>query len=200
MGYIIGLQNSMYSLVRNGLNVCDGGIGPAWHRGVRTSCGSFGDGTYQNTAGKLNFSPSSSNASNGAAVVSELALLLTAGRMSTANQNAIENAYANSFSNGGAELALQVALVLMISSPEFHATNIIQPNHAEPRAPSPVPEQNETVPYKAVVHVNLFVSFSMPQLPPRSIPYVVTLLSLLFFSMSHFALPARVVYRVGWIV
>ena len=111
MKYIIGGQNALYQLVQFGLSACSGGLGQRWDRGVDLICGSDNNRTYRKAAGNLAFSPDSSASS----VVDQLATLLTADRLCDANRFVIEGAYSASYTAGGAEEALQVAQVLMLT-------------------------------------------------------------------------------------
>ena len=86
--------------------------------------------------------------------------MLTAGRISDANRALIEAAYTENYSHasGGAKLALQIAQVLMISTPEFHAMNVVKKGaNGSARTATPSAAKNENIPdYKAIIHVNLF--------------------------------------------
>ena len=56
---------------------------------------------------------------------------------------------------GGPVEAIQVATILMTATPEFHTTNIVDMTAVE-RTATPTLPKNENVPYKALVHINLF--------------------------------------------
>ena len=91
-----------------------------------------------NSKGYLTYEPSVSGA---AAVVDELALLLTAGRLSPDNKALLEDAYSNL--NG-----LESALKLITTTPEFHTTNSVNKD-AGPR-PSASVQAGESSDYKSV--------------------------------------------------
>jgi len=167
---IVSSQNAYYMFVQLGLSACFGGIGPRWDRGVFQSCGSWNDRSYRNAVAHLDFSPSSPDLSDSAEVINELNTILTASRLSVPNKALIESAYTSSYNDGGPEEALQVAQVLMLTSPEYHTTNNVLPDHSQIRVPTPQPEKNETVPYKAIIHLNLFGGMdSMSMLAPAPI-------------------------------
>jgi len=120
-------------------------------------CGNYNDGQYDKSAGYLDFTPSTNDLSDSSAVVQELATLLTGNRLSSVNRAIIESAYTNSYGTGGEakeKEALQVAQVLMTSTPEFSTTNIVFPNGNARQAPL-MPSKDESTAYKAIVHINL---------------------------------------------
>ena len=86
--------------------------------------------------------------------VSQLATLITSGRLSQASHDLIVEQYNTTFYSENAETALKTALHLLIVSPEFHSTNPVRPSGL-PRLPRPQPGTVDE-PYKAIVYVYLF--------------------------------------------
>jgi len=160
---IHGLSNALYSLLRFGLSACTGGIGIYWSRNLYATCGNYGDGRYTNTAAHLSYSPS--EASN---VVDDLALLLTSNRLSPENRHIIETQVTLSYvAKGSISEAVQVATILIMSTPEFHTWNTASMTETARTATPSVPK-NLHVPYKVLVHVNLFGGMdSMNMLVPH---------------------------------
>jgi len=146
---IIGLLNGMMAMIDLGLNECYGGFGmrTVWNCGnFRTR---FSPERYSN--GALGFNPTDD--STASAVVDELALLLTGGRLTDNSRSAIETAYNSANASGGKNKALRMAQKLIVTTPEFHATSVFKPlSEARPEPPLP---QEPANPYKAVVYVNL---------------------------------------------
>ncbi len=105
------------------------------------------EGDFGNAVAKLSYEPSSGDADT---IVSELATLLTSGRLSAANKQVIKEAYSSMPDNAA---ALRVAQQLIVSSPEFHTTNTVQMN-GESRTILTSPEPSG-VPYKALIFVML---------------------------------------------
>ena len=109
-------------------------------------------------------------------VVSQLSTILTADRLSPANKDKIEEAFSAKYlaviDAGGtaaeaAKAALAVAQVLMVSIPEFHSTNQVYIGDTA-RTPTPRATKDGTVPYKAIIHINLFGGMdSMNMLVPH---------------------------------
>lgn len=117
------------------------------------NCGKFRD-TYSPEVysnGALAFTPT--DQSTASAVVDELALLLTGGRLSANSRVALEAAYSSTLSSVGANKALRMAQKLIIATPEFHSTGTFKPIEASRPEPSLPPASDKG--YKAVVYVNL---------------------------------------------
>lgn len=127
-------------------------------------CGNF-DGFLDKTGAYLDFTPSG-DISSSANVVGQLATLLTSDRIHPSNRAKIEAAYEASFDDGGADEALRVAMILMVSIPEFHTLNKVLPTSV---AREPTPQADKiAVPYKAIVSINLFGGMdSMTMLAPH---------------------------------
>lgn len=142
---VINSQNAFYNLFRMGLSQCDGGIGHRWGKGRFSSCGNR-DGSFDNSGGYLNYAPVGDRSSS-SNVVGQLATILTSDRISPSNRALIESAYSANYDAGGNETALQIAQVLLTTTPEFHTTNKVAPIE-NVRAPTPRSESDENTPYK----------------------------------------------------
>ena len=88
-------------------------------------------------------------------LVTDLSLLLTAGRLSPESRQVVETAYDARLAESGGSTpeALRVAEQLVMIAPEFHATNA--PQHTEATRPPPADKPPPTRPYKAIVMVFL---------------------------------------------
>ena len=149
----IGLLNGMFSMVKYGFNYCNGGFGDyaGW-----VPCDEGRPDLYDhaNNLAYLSFSRqfdagSTTAEAQAEAVVSELATILTSGRLSVENKAVIKEAYIEKLPDAAG--ALRLAQQLILTSPEFHTTNTLKLSgdtrgQVEPPAPSGVP-------YKAIVYV-----------------------------------------------
>ena len=147
MKYVIGSQNAYYMLSQNGLSKCWGGIGGSLTAG--RNCNDPGE-----PVGSLTFTPQGDTSSS-SNVISQLATLLTADRLDDTSKSIIEDVYTATVASDGEEAALKAAEVLMVSAPVFHATNKAEPINKE-RTSTPLTPKDESEPYKAVIHLNLF--------------------------------------------
>jgi cullin-associated NEDD8-dissociated protein 1 len=94
----------------------------------------------------LDQEPPSANAT---AIVGELSVLLTGGRLGAHNRAIIEAAYTDKRSTNGAKYALSHARILITAAADFHVTNTNARQPTERLTPAPVVSQNRS--YKAVV-------------------------------------------------
>ena len=136
----------MFSLVKYGLNSCDGGFGSDWSDCKEGNF--FYANAYLSLSRPYNEVTTTADA-QADAVVSELSTLLTSGRLSAENKQVIMSAYKEKLPDAGA--ALRLAQQLILTSPEFHTTNTIKKNgdvRGQPELP-----QGSGVPYKAIVYV-----------------------------------------------
>ncbi len=101
--------------------------------------------------GYLEYTPSDS--SNGSQVVEDMSLLLLGGRLNSHTKSILVDAYNQELSSNGAENALKVLQKLIISTPEFHSTNVFESIDAT-RTEPPQPQPSNTS-YKAIVYLNL---------------------------------------------
>lgn len=114
---LLSFLNGMSSLVQYGLTTCVDGFGTT---AGREDCGAVEYGGHR-IDGLLGYEPPSDDA---AAVVDELSLLLTGGRLGGTSRGVIMAAYDEALRAHSAGAALQVAQELMVVSAEFHATNL----------------------------------------------------------------------------
>ncbi|KAI2490759.1 Protein of unknown function (DUF1501) [Fragilaria crotonensis] len=144
----IDFLNGVFSLIKYGLTPCLEGFGryqwwddmPCWEYTL--------GGNNKGVFGKLSYLPASS--SSVATYIDELAMLLTAGRLSTSNRNLIRTVVA---AEPNRTMAVMKAQQLIALAPEFHSTNIARKSgvtRPEPESPTP-----STKPYKAVVYLLL---------------------------------------------
>lgn len=132
---IVGLMNGLFSLIKYGLNECNGGFG------------AFGDCSNPYPSGNITYVPSNINTPTD--MVRDLSYLLTGGRMTSTKQQAIVSAIA---AQPNATSQYQLALQLLTSAPEFHSTSSLD---ALAPAEKPPPPPRTTVPptpdYKVVI-------------------------------------------------
>ena len=143
---VIGLLNGLFSLIKFGLSDCNKGFGE-WMRHFSYYCNT--EGQFINAWGKLNFVPKDKE--NGRSVVDEMSTLLTAGRLNEATREIIADEY-NKADND--EAALRIAQQLMVVSPEFQGTDMMEFNGEERQLP-PTEPVDENGSYKAVVYLFL---------------------------------------------
>ena len=135
------LTNGQFAIIDFGLNDCWGGFGDLkpWFKG----CGLI-DSDDNFNHGQLNYKPSQN--STVSEIVSEVALLLTSGRLNSDTKVELENAYSNL---GG----LSAVQKLITTTPEFHSTGLM--NMRTSLRPQPDVPENSSEPYKAVIFLNL---------------------------------------------
>ena len=140
---IVGLMNGLYSLTKYGLTECFGGLSK------RTGgCNRLTDGDFSAARGNLTYSPTDPADAN--ATVDELATLLTAGRLNPESRRIITEEYSK---QSDPESGLRIAQQLVLSSPEFHSTNMVQ--FSGEKRPVPEPSAPTTRPYKHVTYLFL---------------------------------------------
>lgn len=144
----IGLLNGMFSMVKYGLNNCRGGFNDWWG-----SCHENNDFTYSyaRLGHEDPWVQPETAATHAKVVVDEIALILTAGRLSPTSTDIIANAYSTKLIAEGHEAALRLALQLIVTTPEFHTNQIAIPSGQA--RPEPALPTASGVPYKAVVMV-----------------------------------------------
>jgi uncharacterized protein (DUF1501 family) len=144
----VDFMNGLLSLIKYGLTSCYGGLGKyEWWKTYDCSKYTVG-GVNDGVLGSLTFTPS-----NGLAVsqiTNELATLLTAGRLNRSSREFISQIIQ---SEPDITLGVKKAQQLIVTSPEFHTTNIIRKSGVS--RPEPEPPKASTKPYKAVVYVFL---------------------------------------------
>ena len=106
------------------------------------------NGLYERSYGHLSRVPAGTTI---AEMVSEVSLLLTAGRLSQENKNIIEAACSSEPDSGAQYRCIQQ---LVVFSSEFHTTNTMKKS-GEARAVDTTTATNSTEPYKALVYLYL---------------------------------------------
>lgn len=136
LSQVVGLLNGLYGIIEQGrLLNCD-------RRG-------FGPSGGCSTGGSLAFEPE--DYENRTKIISDLSLLLTSGRLVEEKQVAILDALS---SEPNATKAYELALQLIVTTPEFHSTSNVDP-YAD-IDPSSEPQGEPKSDYKAVIHIMLF--------------------------------------------
>lgn len=120
------------------------------HLCAKSFYSSADDGRYERSIGHLARAPTGSNITQ---MVSEVSLLLTAGRLSQDNSDIIEAACSSEpdYDYGARYRCIQQ---LVVTSPEFHSTNTIQKS-GEARVVDTSSAVNSTEPYKSLVYLYL---------------------------------------------
>ena len=144
----IDFLNGVFSLIKYGLTPCFEGFGRyQWWDDIPCWKYTLG-GNNKGVMGKLRYLPASG--SSAVTYIDELAMLLTAGRLSTSSRQLISTVVA---AEPNRTMAVMKAQQLIALTPEFHSTNIAQKSGAtrpEPESPTP-----SIKPYKALVYVLL---------------------------------------------
>ena len=110
--------SGLHSLFIGGLTSCYNGFG----RRYAKSCGNSAE-VARTTDGVLAFTPTKPD--DPQAVVQELALLLTDGRLNDVARAVVEKAYARVMGYLGKQRALKAALKLLVLTSEFHSTKYV---------------------------------------------------------------------------
>ena len=167
MPKVVGLLNGMFSLIKYGLSNCRGGFGDG--RGCT-------EGSFNSADGHLTFSKpfdATAPARRGLRyleaqadealeaqaddVVNDLSTILTSGRLSDENKAVIKAAYISKLNVTAEEdpdaagSALRIAQQLLVTTPEFHTTNIPK-LIGENREKAELPQSSGSF-YKAIVYV-----------------------------------------------
>jgi uncharacterized protein (DUF1501 family) len=144
----IDLLNGLFSLIKYGLSSCLGGFG-RYQWWTSYDCSKYVPaGDNDGMLGKLTYGVQGGSSSG--SIVEELATLLTAGRLGRSSRKVIESVIAN---EANTAMAVMKAQQLMVLTPEFHATNIVQQSNAV--RPDPEAPKVSSKPYKAVIYVLL---------------------------------------------
>ena len=137
---VVGLVNGLFSLIKYGMAFCFGGFG-----GFEAWCGLEDEGGRNLAWGEITLTPE--NINDNESVVNELATLLTAGRLNSQSRDIIKNEIAGI---PDADARFRLAQQLVVISPEFHSTNLVQFTGVDRAPPDEV--QPSSRPYKAVVY------------------------------------------------
>ena len=149
-GRVIGLLNGLLSLIQYGLVKCGGGFG------AYGACRSSPQRPTQEPSGYLTYQSESMD--DAVALVQDLSILLTSGRLSHERMNTIQQAFE---SESDPEAGQRLALQLIVTSPEFHTTSAIDPNVAVSSSSTDSNQEDTTSgaapaqEYKAVIHLAL---------------------------------------------
>lgn len=139
---VVGMLNGLISLVKYGLTDCNGGF--AQKSPGYGNCND--DGRYERSFGRLNYVPSGTTLEEKA---DDLALLLTAGRLSEANRDTIVAAC-----SAKPDEASQVRCMtqLIFVTPEFQTTSVVTQSGEARSSPEATTGGTPTEPYKAIVY------------------------------------------------
>lgn len=131
------MLNGLFGLIKDSLKKCNDG---------------FGLSTYglceKITSGTITYEPANFN--DRVRFVTELSIILTGGRLAEKKRIAIVEAL-NSEPNSA--LAFELALQLIVTTPEFHSTSLVDPNATPSPNSGSVGEPKSE--YKAVIHLTL---------------------------------------------
>ena len=153
--FSLHLQNGLNSLVETGMSDCKGGL-TAGPLGFDEMCHPHFKDSPLRSKGLTRYTPE--QGADADAVVDDLSLLLSAGRLSDHSRERIRAACANETEESSSLGGFQLAQKLILASPEFHVTNANRAASSPRPAPLPPPRTHETgsPDYKAVVFVGLF--------------------------------------------
>mmetsp|Transcript_662 Transcript_662/g.1594 ORF Transcript_662/g.1594 Transcript_662/m.1594 type:complete len:2342 (-) Transcript_662:143-7168(-) len=152
---IMTLANGLMNMVKYGMDRCYGGLGLTRNYHGIGECVYRKMGHFENSSGYLNFTPADVEPS---AMVDELATIMTAGRLSSANRQTIVDAVAN---ETNATLSSIKIRQLILTTAEFHTTGSIEKTEGTRSLPEPEEEESSnssgtsSSSYKAVVYVML---------------------------------------------
>ncbi len=136
----------MFSFTKFGLSRCNQGFNDWW--GSCTENEDFSS-SYAHFTHAKPWITQEDAFTHAAAVVEELSLILTAGRLHPHSKDIITNAYATKLPVSGDAAAHRLALQLILTTPEFHTSQIAIPSGLA--RPEPAQPSASGVPYKAVV-------------------------------------------------
>lgn len=146
---ILGTMNGFLAMIKYGLDRCFNGFGETWNWEGVGGCQSRVAGRYANRASRPVFIPQ--DASSPAAIVDELATIMTSGRLCAEHREVIKTVVAN---EADPLLGIIKAEQLIASTAEFHSTGTIEPRRVERTIESdpesPPPEKSKQ-PYKALI-------------------------------------------------
>jgi len=129
MPTVIATSNGILSLIKYGLTSCEHGFGL---KGLVECSRRLSEGDFSTSVGRLKFAPEMKGAD---AVVDELAMLLTAGRLSEENRMIVRDMYNQEEDE---DSALRIAQQLISTSAEFHSTGLVRKSRNMRRSISPV--------------------------------------------------------------
>lgn len=132
MPNVVNLLNGMFSLVKYGLSDCNGGFSTNPGFGVCSD-----NGLYERSYGHLLYEPSGASDHEQA---TDLALLLTAGRLSDSNLDIIVDACSAELNN---RKKTQCMLQLIVTTAEFHSTSTVTKKNEETATETRIQETAE---------------------------------------------------------
>jgi uncharacterized protein (DUF1501 family) len=144
---ITNLLDGLFTTSKYGIVPCRGGLANVVPGRMGCNGGGDADGDFSKSFGYLTYSPSGTTVDD---VIDELALLLTASRLSDDNKAIIKAAILDEFPTDPAK-AIRVAQQLVASTAEFHSTNLVRRSGLARDIPEEKPTSEE--PYKAVVYL-----------------------------------------------
>lgn len=141
----INFLNGLTALIKHGLSHCFGGFGVQTNQ-YWADCKTYLPGQFNGgSRGALSYSPMDSSS-----ITEELAMLLTAGRLSADNREIIDKVISD---EPDPIMKVIKAQQLMVFAPEFHSTNIVRKSgQTRPQREVRPPSSNN---YKAIVYVLL---------------------------------------------
>ena len=141
---ILSLLEGLYSMTKYGLTSCKNGLGDN-----SKACTNISEGDFSTARGELTYrAPIKQNTKK---ALNELSMLLTAGRLSQESRNLIEEEVKQAKDD---ESGLRLAQQLIVSSPEFHSTSLIESSGEEREEPKPKLDSKKDT-YKSVVYLYL---------------------------------------------
>ena len=144
MPNVVRIMNGMFSLIKYGLSDCHGGFS------VNPGYGECNDdGQYTRSYGHLFYEPTSASLAEQA---EELALLLTAGRLSNDNLNRIVQA-CSLLTDQSSQLRCMQQLI--VTAAEFHTTNALTQSGEDRNESTGGNTSMISTPYKAIVYYYL---------------------------------------------
>lgn len=144
---MIETLNGLLSLIRYGFTSCFGGLAGA----VGTYCDDYMvSGNDERCRGTLRFAPSDSDSTD--SITTELATLLTAGRLPIESREIINQAMK---AEPNLTVAIMKAQQLMVLTPEFHSTGISSVSGLARSQPEPTVSSSNSTSYKVFVYVLL---------------------------------------------
>lgn len=150
------MLNSLNSLIEVGLTECYSGFGERTIAHGYKNCINYKpDGTLtkdEHSRGYLAYKP---NVQDPAAVIDDLSLLLTGGRLNDSSRRWFEEVFSKEMENTrNFDRAFQLAQRLFLLSPEFHSTGLYKPGEVS-RPSYMEPESVRGGTYKAMIHFHL---------------------------------------------
>lgn len=143
----VQMMNTIISHLKYGSTSCYGGFGSV-------DPGTCKMGATTPNGGDNSYDPTKNGMVTASDIVDDLATLLTSGRLDRAKREIIKDIYEDTIARGkSSKEALINVQQLIVASPEFHSTNVVQAIDQKRALPA-MPEASN-IPYKAVIFVML---------------------------------------------